>query len=105
MLIIRRGPCYTRTKRLETQLADAESECARLLRTLEQSKSERERVESDLVKRREEVERELTTTKTELETARGKVKSVADYDEIKRELEIMKVSAARLKTYAPVHVT
>jgi len=80
-----------RTKRLEAQLADSESECARLLRTLDQAKAERERVETESAKRKEEVERELTKTKNELDTARSKIKLYADYDEIKRELEIMKV--------------
>ena len=61
------------------------------MRTLEQSKSERERIESESSKRRDDVERELTTIKNELESARAKVKLYADYDEIKRELEIMKV--------------
>ncbi|KAG7527478.1 hypothetical protein FFLO_06893 [Filobasidium floriforme] len=79
-----------KTKRLEAQLADSESECARLLRTLDQAKAERERVETESAKRKEEVERELTTTKNELDTARSKIKLYADYDEIKRELEIMK---------------
>ena len=83
-------PLY-RTKRLESQLADAESECARLSRTLDQVKAERERIQAEATSRREEVERELGMTKNELEVAKGKIRLYADYDEIKRELEIMKV--------------
>lgn len=48
-------------------------------------------METESAKRKEEVERELTKTKNELDTARSKIKLYADYDEIKRELEIMKV--------------
>lgn len=76
---------------LETQLADLENECSRLLRTLEQVKSEREQARIAAEKQRETAEKETSKMTTELETARSKVKLYADYDEIKRELEIMKV--------------
>lgn len=61
-------------------------------------------METESAKRKEEVERELTTTKNELDTARSKIKLYADYDEIKRELEIMKVqsSSHRLGVYSHI---
>jgi chromosome segregation ATPase len=87
----RRCGSWPRTKRLESQLADAESECARLSRTLDQVKAERERIQVEATSRREEIERELGMIKNELEVAKSKIRLYADYDEIKRELEIMKV--------------
>jgi len=89
--MVRRLGHRRRTKRLEAQLVEAESECARLSRTLDQVKAERERIQAEATNRREDVERELGMTKNELEVAKSKIRLYADYDEIKRELEIMKV--------------
>lgn len=81
-----------RTKRLETQLSDLEHECARLLQTLDQTKSERDAIRARVESSKTEAEQELTTTKSELDVVKGKLALYGDYDEIKRELEIMKVS-------------
>lgn len=79
-----------KTKQLESQLTDLESECARLLRTLEQVKSSKQQVEQEASKRKEQVEKDLSVVSSELEAAKSKIKLYSDYDEIKRELEIMK---------------
>jgi predicted RNase H-like nuclease (RuvC/YqgF family) len=43
------------------------------------------------IRRIEELEREVGQKQAEIEQLRGKAKQYVDYDEIKRELEIMKV--------------
>ena len=82
-----------RVKTLETQISELEAEASRLLRaleTLKESKAESERAEK---KRAEEQAKEIATQAAEIESLKAKVKQFGDYDEIKRELEIMKVSA------------
>ncbi|KAK1922128.1 CASP C terminal-domain-containing protein [Papiliotrema laurentii] len=79
-----------RVKILETQISELEVEASRLLRaleTLKESKAESERAEK---KRAEEQAKEIATQAAEIESLKAKVKQFGDYDEIKRELEIMK---------------
>lgn len=76
-------------------MTELELEASRLLRALDQvkeTKAETERAEN---KRAEDAARESANQATEIDSLRTKVKQFSDYDEIKRELEIMKVGLAR----------
>lgn len=72
-------------------MTELELEASRLLRALDQvkeTKAETERAEN---KRAEDAARESANQAAEIDSLRTKVKQFSDYDEIKRELEIMKV--------------
>lgn len=72
-------------------MTELELEASRLLRALDQvkeTKAETERAEN---KRAEDAARESANQAAEINSLRTKVKQFSDYDEIKRELEIMKV--------------
>ncbi len=87
-----RNHTYCRVTTLETQISELEAEASRLLKALDslkEAKAESERTEK---KRAEESAKEIVTQSAEIESLRSKVKQFADYDEIKRELEIMKVN-------------
>jgi len=96
---------------LETQISDLESESERLSRTLEQQRTDSVQSVTALNKRVEEFSRELQKKVThvsitykppklncfslkvsEIDQLRQKLKHFYDYDEIKRELQIMKAS-------------
>lgn len=95
-----------RVKQLETQISELEAEASRLLRALDQVKEAKAEGERSMKKKVDEATKEaaghvsicvsdvLQADKeaAEIETLRAKVKQFGDYDEIKRELEIMKVS-------------
>lgn len=78
-------------KNLESQISELESEASRLLKALEQVKEAKAESEQSLRRKTDEAEKELAKQNGEIETLREKVKQFSDYDEIKRELEIMKV--------------
>lgn len=80
-----------KVKSLEMQIADLQSEAERLLRSLDLQKEEAERQKDQASKREKELSKSSEATRAELETLREKVKQYSDYDEVKRELEIMKV--------------
>lgn len=82
----------TRVKAQEDQIAELEAEASRLLRALDQAKEGRAEAERAEKRRAEEAARELANQTAEIENLRSKAKQYSDYDEIKRELEIMKVS-------------
>ncbi|KAI9633995.1 CASP C terminal-domain-containing protein [Dioszegia hungarica] len=79
-----------RVKTLESQITDLESEASRLLRALDSAKEAKSDVERTEKKRADEAAKELAVQAAEIEHLRTRVKEFADYDEIKRELEIMK---------------
>ncbi|KAK9899091.1 hypothetical protein P389DRAFT_43741 [Cystobasidium minutum MCA 4210] len=79
-----------KVKSLEMQIADLQSEAERLLRSLDLQKEEAERQKDQASKREKELSKSSEATRAELETLREKVKQYSDYDEVKRELEIMK---------------
>ncbi|TRM69395.1 CASP C terminal-domain-containing protein [Schizophyllum amplum] len=79
-----------RVKQLQSQLSDLESEVERLTRSLDAHKTKLDVTESQLRKKDEEYTKELSRRTAEVEQVRHKLKQYADYDEIKRELEIMK---------------
>lgn len=92
-----RGPHPTtsnkryRVRGLESQIADLQTEAERLLRSLDVQKEDAKRQAEASQKKEEELSKSNATWKAELESLREKVKGFSDYDEIKRELEIMKV--------------
>jgi homeobox protein cut-like len=79
-----------RIKTLEGQISGLEEETARLLRALDSQKESAAAAQLALKKRDEEVLREVAAKEAEIENLKQKVRQFADYDEIKRELEIMK---------------
>jgi homeobox protein cut-like len=87
-----------RVKTLESQISELEAEASRLLRTLDSLKESKAEVEQSAKKRSEESAKEIATQSAEIESLKSKVKQFGDYDEIKRELEIMKVSPLQRKS-------
>uniref|UniRef100_D8Q8Q9 Protein CASP n=2 Tax=Schizophyllum commune (strain H4-8 / FGSC 9210) TaxID=578458 RepID=D8Q8Q9_SCHCM len=79
-----------RVKQLQSQISDLESEVERLTRSLDSYKTKLEAAETQLRKKDEEYTKELARRTAEIDQIRHKLKQYADYDEIKRELEIMK---------------
>ncbi|KAI0789119.1 CASP C terminal-domain-containing protein [Abortiporus biennis] len=75
---------------LEDKITELESETDRLSQALESQKSLTAEVQTALSKKAEETSRELQTKTSEIELLKTKLKQYNDYDEIKRELEIMK---------------
>lgn len=65
------------------------------MRALEAAKDAKADVEKSEKKRIDDAAREIANQATEIENLRAKVKQYSDYDELKRELEIMKVSLLR----------
>lgn len=90
-----------RVKELEGQVADLEGESARLLRTLEGEKEGRSTERRTAERRADELKREVGEKTREVEQLRKRTKEYQDYDEIKRELEIMKVRGPTLAHFRP----
>lgn len=82
-----------KVKALETQIEELEAEAGRMLTLLEEIKSAKTEIEIQARRQREEAKREIASLTSEFEACRAKLKQFSDYDEIKRELEIMKVSS------------
>lgn len=80
-----------KVKGLELQISDLQSEAERLLRSLDMQKEDAERQQSEAQKREQDLNKSTEASKIELDHLREKVKQYSDYDEVKRELEIMKV--------------
>ncbi|KDR75195.1 hypothetical protein GALMADRAFT_249156 [Galerina marginata CBS 339.88] len=79
-----------RVKALEAQISDLESETETLSRSIETQKQKTSEVEALGQKKVEDLSKELQKKFSETEQLRSKLKQLSDYDEIKRELEIMK---------------
>ncbi|KDQ21701.1 hypothetical protein BOTBODRAFT_211241 [Botryobasidium botryosum FD-172 SS1] len=79
-----------RMKGLEAQITELESEAERLSRAFEAQRDATLIAESALKHRTEEFEKELASQSGEVDALRNKLRQLNDYDEIKRELEIMK---------------
>ncbi|KAI0256284.1 CASP C terminal-domain-containing protein [Lactifluus subvellereus] len=79
-----------RVKRLESQVTSLESEVDRLSQSLNAQKAATAAVETSARKAAEEHAKEASSSAREIEQLRQSLKGFADYDEIKRELEIMK---------------
>ncbi|KAJ6594099.1 CASP C terminal-domain-containing protein [Mycena capillaripes] len=79
-----------RVKSLESQVAELEAESERLSRVLEAQKQAASDTELTGQKKMEELSRDIKTKSTEIDQLKQRLKQYGDYDEIKRELEIMK---------------
>ncbi|PPR05860.1 hypothetical protein CVT26_010140 [Gymnopilus dilepis] len=77
-------------KSLESRIADLESETEILSRSVDVQKQRTAEVEAAGQKKVEELSKELQKRESDAEQLRAKLKQLSDYDEIKRELEIMK---------------
>ncbi|CAE7146035.1 unnamed protein product [Rhizoctonia solani] len=83
-----------RTQTLEAQLAESDAETQRLRATFEELKKSTSETITTAEKRITELEKEAITRVAEIDNLRTRLKQYADYDEIKRELGIMKVTDA-----------
>ncbi|KAK7472734.1 hypothetical protein VKT23_000844 [Stygiomarasmius scandens] len=79
-----------RVKSLQTQVNELESEVERLSHVLEAQKSTSAEIESSLLKKSDDMSKELQKRVAEVDQLKQRLKKLSDYDEIKRELEIMK---------------
>ncbi|KAI0358369.1 hypothetical protein OH77DRAFT_1494092 [Trametes cingulata] len=79
-----------RIKEYEAKISELESETDRLSQALEAQKRATEEAQSAAAKKVEELSREVQKRSAEVDQLRTKLKQYSDYDEIKRELEIMK---------------
>ncbi|KIM91916.1 hypothetical protein PILCRDRAFT_57062 [Piloderma croceum F 1598] len=80
----------TRVKDLEFQITELESGSDRLSKALEAQKVLMGEFEGDVGRRVGEFERDVWSKAKEIEQLKTRLKQYGDYDEIKRELEIMK---------------
>ncbi|GAA5979753.1 hypothetical protein JCM11641_004077 [Rhodosporidiobolus odoratus] len=79
-----------RVATLETQVDDLQTEASRLLRALDSQKLSFDKEREELAKKVDVLERDETNGAKEVDGLRERLKGYADYDEVKRELEIMK---------------
>jgi homeobox protein cut-like len=70
-----------------------QSENSSLLRKLESARFERDSEKRRLETETRSLERELASLKSERETLREKVQKWSDYDNVKQELEVLKVGS------------
>jgi len=79
-----------RIKEFEAKVAELESETDQLSRALDAQKLATADAKAVALKKAEETARELQKKSAEVDQLRAKLKQYSDYDEVKRELEIMK---------------
>ncbi|KAI0374103.1 hypothetical protein BV20DRAFT_1033504 [Pilatotrama ljubarskyi] len=79
-----------RRNEYEAKIAELESETDRLSQALEAQKRVTEEVQTAASRRADELTKEVQKKSAEVDQLRSKLKQYSDYDEIKRELEIMK---------------
>ncbi|GAA5988242.1 hypothetical protein JCM10908_002127 [Rhodotorula pacifica] len=79
-----------RVETLEAQVSDLQSEASRLIRSLESQKEQFDAERVDLSKKVEALEKEQVAKDGEIASFKDRMKQYQDYDELKRELEIMK---------------
>ncbi|ORY89725.1 CASP C terminal-domain-containing protein [Leucosporidium creatinivorum] len=75
---------------LESQISDLQTEASRLIRSLDEQKELAEKERKEDGRKVDELLKEKTAKAKEVEELKERVKQFADYDEVKRELEIMK---------------
>jgi len=73
-----------------------QTENSSLLRRIENAKFDRESREIELQSKTRSLEREITKLGSDKETLREKIQKWADYEDVKRELEVLKVSYGSL---------
>ncbi|GAA6014132.1 hypothetical protein JCM11491_004115 [Sporobolomyces phaffii] len=79
-----------RVTTLESQIADLETEASRLIRSLDVQKELVETERADASRRIEALERDQVDKDREIESCKERLRQFGDYDELRRELEIMK---------------
>ncbi|EIN11891.1 hypothetical protein PUNSTDRAFT_99194 [Punctularia strigosozonata HHB-11173 SS5] len=79
-----------KVKDLEQQVSTTEKEVEQLQRLLEMQKERTENAEARLKAKTQDTEKALNEAISERDQLRSRLKQYSDYDEIKRELEIMK---------------
>ena len=84
---------------MESKTTELETETDRLSQALEAQKVTTNEAQAAAVKKVDELGREVQKRVAEVEQLKSKLKRYADYDEIKRELEIMKVCGYAQCTY------
>lgn len=80
-------------KELRSHVKDLEEEIAQMVESTESSRKERLTQEQQSQLRRESLESKLRNANEEIVGLRSKLQLYRDYDEVKRELEILKVSS------------
>ncbi|KAK4054157.1 hypothetical protein OIV83_001183 [Microbotryomycetes sp. JL201] len=75
---------------LETQVSDLQNEATRLINALDEQKAVAEAERHESLRKIDELTSEKTARVHEIEELKQRLKQYADYDELKRELEIMK---------------
>lgn len=80
-----------RVAALESQISDLQTEATRLIRSLDTQKDLAESQRKEMERKVEDLSRERDARVKEVDGYKEKVKQYADYDEVKRELDIMKV--------------
>ncbi|EGO25245.1 hypothetical protein SERLADRAFT_386862, partial [Serpula lacrymans var. lacrymans S7.9] len=78
-----------RVKGLESRTVELESECDRLSQTLEAQKATTSEVQLASSKKIEEISKDVRNKVSEVQQLKQRLRQYADYDEIKRELQIM----------------
>ena len=76
---------------LESQISDLQTEASRLIRSLDTQKDATDKERKELGRKVEDLTRERDAKLKEVDGYKERLKQYADYDEVKRELEIMKV--------------
>lgn len=85
-----------RVATLESQIDDLQTEASRLIRSLDTQKELAAADKKVMAKKVEELLKEKDAKVKEVDGFKEKLKQYSDYDEVKRELEIMKVCLAIL---------
>lgn len=81
-----------RVKSLELQITELEHESERMSRAQEAQRAVMSEVEAAAAKKVDDISKDISKKVEEIEQLKQKLKQYHDYDEIKRELEIMKVN-------------
>ncbi|BGP56100.1 hypothetical protein JCM8202v2_003711 [Rhodotorula sphaerocarpa] len=79
-----------RLEALEAQVSDLQNEASRLIRSLDAQKEQFDVERADLQKQVDTLAKEQAAKDLEIASFRDRMKQYQDYDELKRELEIMK---------------
>ncbi|KAK0225921.1 CASP C terminal-domain-containing protein [Armillaria fumosa] len=79
-----------RAKSLQAQVTEYEAELERTTQTLEAQKAAASELEAHIKKTSDDFAKEIQKKASEIDTLKNRLKQYNDYDEIKRELDIMK---------------
>lgn len=90
-------------KDLEFRISESEAETERLSRALESQKALSLEVEKKRAKKAEQMANDLQKKVVEVEHLKQRLDQFSDYDEIKRELDIMKVHISPKISISLIH--